>query len=135
VSIERIERRGGIVWRGRWRDEQGRNRSKVLGRKRYAEAFDDLRHSFVSVLIQEGRSVVEVARQAGHSPKMALDTYAHVFDAQALEDRCRPKNRSAARASTYPSCTRAATPYPRRPRNPRKLRVGGTGLEPVTSCL
>ena len=40
----------------------------------------DLRHSFVSLLIAEGHNVVEVARQAGHSPKMALDTYAHVFD-------------------------------------------------------
>jgi hypothetical protein len=39
------------------------------------------------VLIHEGRSVVEVARQAGHSPKMALDTYAHVFDEFAIEDR------------------------------------------------
>jgi integrase len=40
----------------------------------------DLRHSFVSLLIHEGRSVVEVARQAGHSPTMTLDVYAHVFD-------------------------------------------------------
>ena len=40
----------------------------------------DLRHSFVSLLIAEGHNIVEVARQAGHSPKMALDTYAHVFD-------------------------------------------------------
>ncbi len=40
----------------------------------------DLRHSFVSLLIHEGRSVVDVARQAGHAPTMSLDTYAHVFD-------------------------------------------------------
>ena len=40
----------------------------------------DLRHSFVSLLIAEGHNVVEVARQAGHSPTMALDTYAHVFE-------------------------------------------------------
>lgn len=40
----------------------------------------DLRHSFVSLLIAEGHNVVEVARQAGHSPKMALDTYSHVFE-------------------------------------------------------
>lgn len=40
----------------------------------------DLRHSFVSLLIHEGRSVVDVARQAGHSPTMTLDVYAHVFD-------------------------------------------------------
>jgi integrase len=40
----------------------------------------DLRHSFVSLLIAEGHNVVEVARQAGHSPNVALDTYAHVFE-------------------------------------------------------
>ena len=40
----------------------------------------DLRHSFVSLLIAEGHNVVDVARQAGHSPKVALDTYAHVFE-------------------------------------------------------
>jgi hypothetical protein len=34
----------------------------------------------VSLLIAEGRSIVEVARQAGHSATMALDTYGHVFD-------------------------------------------------------
>jgi hypothetical protein len=38
------------------------------------------RHSFVSLLIAEGRSIVDVARQAGHSATMALDTYGHVFD-------------------------------------------------------
>jgi integrase len=40
----------------------------------------DLRHSFVSLLIAEGANVVEVARQAGHSPTMTLSTYAHLFD-------------------------------------------------------
>lgn len=40
----------------------------------------DLRHSFVSLLIAEGRSIVDVARQAGHSATMSLDTYGHVFD-------------------------------------------------------
>lgn len=40
----------------------------------------DLRHSFVSLLIHEGMSPVEVARQAGHRPSMALDTYGHVFE-------------------------------------------------------
>ena len=34
----------------------------------------------MSLLIAEGRSIVEVARQAGHSATMALDTYGHVFD-------------------------------------------------------
>ncbi len=40
MSVERVERKGGAVWRVRWRDERGRSRSKVLGRKRDAEAFD-----------------------------------------------------------------------------------------------
>jgi integrase len=47
----------------------------------------DLRHSFVSLLIAEGHNVVDVARQAGHSPKMALDTYAHVFEELELAGR------------------------------------------------
>lgn len=40
----------------------------------------DLRHSFVSLLIAQGASVVEVARQTGHAPTMTLDTHAHLFD-------------------------------------------------------
>ena len=40
----------------------------------------DLRHAFVSLLIAEGHNVVEVARRAGHSPTMTLNTYAHVFE-------------------------------------------------------
>jgi integrase len=43
----------------------------------------DLRHSFVSLLIHEGRSVPYVAAMAGHSPQVCLERYAHVFaDAQ-----------------------------------------------------
>lgn len=38
-----------------------------------------LRHSFASLLIHEGRSVVEVAAQMGHSPTIALNTYGHIF--------------------------------------------------------
>jgi len=40
----------------------------------------DLRHSFRSLPIQEGQSVVEVAAQAGHAASMTLNTYAHVFE-------------------------------------------------------
>ncbi len=36
------------------------------------------------MLIAERRTIIEVARQAGHSPTMTLDTYGHVFD--ELED-------------------------------------------------
>lgn len=40
MSVEKVPRKGGVVWRVRWRDARGRNRSRVLGRKRDAEAFD-----------------------------------------------------------------------------------------------
>jgi integrase len=40
----------------------------------------DLRHSYVSLLIAQGATVVEVARQAGQAPTMTLSTYAHLFD-------------------------------------------------------
>jgi integrase len=39
----------------------------------------DLRHSFVSLLIWEGRSVAEVAEQAGHSIETCSRDYVHVF--------------------------------------------------------
>jgi hypothetical protein len=40
----------------------------------------DLRHAFASLLIHEGRlSVVEIAAQLGHNPRVCLDTYAHVM--------------------------------------------------------
>ncbi|HST25417.1 MAG TPA: tyrosine-type recombinase/integrase, partial [Gaiellaceae bacterium] len=47
----------------------------------------DLRHSFCSLLIAEGASVVEVAAQAGHSPTMSLNTYGHVMDEMAGAER------------------------------------------------
>src|ERR1041384_6692154 len=40
MSVERVERKGSAVWRVRWRDEQGRERSRVVGKKRDAEAFE-----------------------------------------------------------------------------------------------
>lgn len=39
----------------------------------------DLRHTFVSLLIEEGRSPIYTAMQAGHSAAMTLNTYGHVF--------------------------------------------------------
>jgi integrase len=70
---------------GPWRDTDYRNRRKRTFAPAAADAGlalrpYDLRHSFVSLLIREGQSIVEVARQAGHSPAVCLSTYAHVFD-------------------------------------------------------
>jgi len=39
----------------------------------------DLRHSFASLLLAEGRNPVEVAEQLGHAPSRTLDTYGHVI--------------------------------------------------------
>jgi integrase len=47
----------------------------------------DLRHSFASLLLHEGRSVIYVARQLGHDARLPLTRYGHVID--ELEDRPR----------------------------------------------
>lgn len=39
-----------------------------------------LRHSFASLLIAEGRSVIYVARQLGHGAQLTLGTYGHVIE-------------------------------------------------------
>jgi integrase len=40
----------------------------------------DLCHSFASLLLHEGRSVIYVARQLGHDARLTLTTYGHVMD-------------------------------------------------------
>jgi integrase len=40
----------------------------------------DLRHSFASLLLAEGRQPLYVARQLGHSVNVLLSTYAHLID-------------------------------------------------------
>jgi integrase len=92
-----------------WRDDDYRNwRKRKFVPAARAAGLDsprpyDLRHSFVSLLIQEGCSVVEVARQAGHSPEECLRTYAHAFeefdpaDRTPAEDRIRAARRTDVR--------------------------------------
>lgn len=45
----------------------------------------DLRHSFASLLLHEGRSVIYVARQLGHGAELTMRVYGHVIE--ELEDR------------------------------------------------
>jgi len=45
----------------------------------------DLRHSFASLLLHEGRSVIYVARQLGHAANLTMSTYGHVIE--ELEDQ------------------------------------------------
>ena len=76
-------RRSGLPW-----DE---NRYKRFLRGEYRRAATaagiegsprlySLRHAFCSMQIAAGRSVVEIAKWAGHRPTMTLSTYAHVLE-------------------------------------------------------
>jgi integrase len=65
-----------LVWTGEdwrnWRQRVFAPVASAVGLDRFRPY--DLRHSFVSLLFAEGRTVIEVARQAGHSPTMARAT-------------------------------------------------------------
>jgi hypothetical protein len=77
-----------------WREDDWRNwRKRIFAPAARAIGMTsprpyDLRHSFVSLLIHEGRlSIVELAEQLGHNPSMCLATYTHVM----AELRAAPK--------------------------------------------
>jgi hypothetical protein len=79
----------------------------------------DLRHSFVSLLIHERHSVVGVARQAGHSPTMTLDVYAHVLDEFDIVERVSAEDQIAqARRDVSESCPPDADEEQEGPANP-----------------
>jgi integrase len=90
-----------------WRDHDWRNwRTRVFAPAAKAAKISgaipyDLRHSFASLLIQEGRlSIVEIAGQLGNNPTTALDTYAHVMAESEDAERKSPEAEiSAARAA------------------------------------
>jgi integrase len=90
-----------------WTDEDWRNwRQRVFAPVATSVGLDrfrpyDLRHSFVSLLFAEGRTVIEVAGQAGHSPAMALATYGHVIEElEGAEPRLAEEVIREARAGT-----------------------------------
>ena len=56
-----------------------------------------LRHSFASLLLHEGRCVINVARQLGHDATLTLKTYGHVID--ELEDQPQIPAEDAIRAA------------------------------------
>ena len=72
----------GTVWTDHdWRNWRNRVYRRVVEAVGLPEGRPyDLRHSFASLLIHEGVSVVEVARQMGNAPDVTLGTYAHVFE-------------------------------------------------------
>jgi integrase len=57
----------------------------------------DLRHSFASLLLHEGRSPIYVARQLGNSAVLVLRTYGHVID--ELDDQSQVSADDAIRAA------------------------------------
>ncbi len=133
-----------------WNADRARNWRK----RAFAEAGDaagvptarpyDLRHSYVSLLIAQGATVVEVARQAGHAPTMTLNTYAHLFDEQdGADHRPAEEQISAARLATVPPEVSVLCPRPGHDLNPgkEKPRITGDfseptpGLEPGTPSL
>ena len=70
----------------------------------------DLRHSFASLLLAEGRSVHYVARQLGHSPALTLSTYGHLFaeyeDAERIDAEAEIVRARRVLAASREACTR-----------------------------
>lgn len=61
-----------------WRRRAFRRATRAAGLA-HARPYD-LRHSFASLLLHEGRSVIYVARQLGHDARLTLTRYGHVID-------------------------------------------------------
>jgi site-specific recombinase XerD len=90
----------GHPWTGeewdRWRDRVFRKAATEVGLPKTVRP-RDLRNSLASLLIWEGRSVVEVADILGHSRTMCLNTYASVLEEYDPANR-RPANQVIADA-------------------------------------
>jgi hypothetical protein len=78
MSVERVEcKDGSVVWRVRWR-QGGRNRSKALGRKRDADAFD-------AELVRKKRT----GELAQHDDEMWVAIGTHAADGRFVDERLR----------------------------------------------
>jgi integrase len=118
----------GTLTEGQWnRWTQGTFRAAKLAVGLPTARAYDLRHSFVSLLIHEGQSILEVARQAGHSPQTCLRDYGHLFDEFDPAKR-EPAEAviSAARASSYLSRTFRETGTRARPPVARETPTAGS---------
>ncbi len=120
--------------------DRAMERAGIEGATPYA-----LRHSFASLLLHEGRSVIYVARQLGHDARLTLGTYGHVID--ELDGAPQMPARDAIRAARGTRCAigvpiadRAAAwcgwlLEARNPAGAGFAEVGDPGLEPGTSSL
>jgi integrase len=86
-----------------------------------------LRHSFASLLLHEGRSVIYVARQLGHDARLTLTRYGHVID--ELEDEPRVSAETSIRKARVPS------EFPAAHTTGQELPMELGGLEPPTSWV
>ena len=101
----------------------------------------DLRHSFASLLLHEGRSVIYVARQLGHGAELTMRTYGHVIE--ELEDRPQLPAEDAiseARGALkplrmYPFRTSRRLPRTGYSESPWKRRTPRPGFEPGAYSL
>ncbi len=89
---------GGVMSAKSFNVWRGETFLPALGRAGLSRARPyDLRHSFASLLLHEGRSVIYVARQLGHDARYTLGTYGHVID--ELDDQPRISAEDAIRAA------------------------------------
>ena len=126
-----------------WRDHDYRN-----WRKRHFRAAAtaagvpnarpyDLRHSFASLMLHEGRvGIVDLASQLGHSPTMTLNTYGHVI----AELREAPMQSAVEaimrfRGSAPKTPPQRATRAPKTPEDRTAEGEPTPGLEPGTPSL
>jgi integrase len=86
-----------------WRRQAFARAVRAAGIERRVRPYD-CRHSFASLLLHEGRSVIYVARQLGHGAQLTLSTYGHVID--ELEDAPRQDAEATIRAAREPGCSR-----------------------------
>ncbi len=132
---------GGLWDLTNWRNRVWAKAIKAAGIK---AAPYDLRHTFVSLLIHEGRSVPYVAAMAGHSPRVCLERYAHMFAEAQLRTgvtmvdeirsaRARVCDRSATEATV--AVLRSSRGHKETPPERGVSEVEDAGLEPATSTL
>jgi integrase len=136
--------RGGGLWRDDawryWRRRVFFPTVRAAGVEGAVRPYD-LRHSFVSLLLAEGATVVEVARQAGHSPAMTLSTYAHLFEElegtkrRSAEEEIRRAREAVRTARTRFVPARHAEQRDATGESPAKRLKPTRGFEPRTPSL
>lgn len=126
-----------------WSDSAYRNwRKRVFSPTARAAGLEsmrpyDLRHSYCSLLLAEGRTAIDVATQMGHSPTMTLETYGHIIE--ELEDTQRLSADAvigeARRQAVNLLSTKAADADGSSQETPANLEEPTPGLEPGTPSL